>query len=314
MWWDRGLVAGDQWTDAIRNALDSAGCVVVLWSTRSWSSRWVQAEAELAFNKNNLVAGRLDDVALLPPFNIIQTADLRAQTGPSGMARLIEGVRKKLANADIDRALPLQGQEKRVRLRAAPVGIVLVSAVDGEVVPDRRALDQEILRRVPRDESECVFVNVRTNSGELVSCVIHGPNNDVFGDERAFWWSFARVTLSTTADRVWLRTMGLDDYQMADVCVSAQCAWAEAVRYTPIVEMRNQPIWQRNRHLSALSGMIDGAPTAEAKIGYEMALAMVLATQSEDLGLEGQAFRAFREYLWVPGDEPEEFICHDGRP
>lgn len=305
------MVAGDQWTDALREALSSAGCVVVLWSNKSWNSRWVQSEAELAFNKNNLVSARLDDVAILPPFNIIQTADLRHGAGPGEMARLIEGVRKKLENAESDRVLPLQGQERRVRLRVAPVGIVLISAVDGEIVSDRRTLDQEILRQVPRDESECQFVNVRTNSGELVSCIIHGPSNDVFGEERAFWWAFARVKLSTTADRVWLRTTALDDYGMADVCVSAQCAWAEAVRYTPIVEMRSQPIWQRNQHLNALSGMIDGAPTPEARIGYEIALAMVLATQSEDVGLEGQAYRAFREYLWAPGDEPQEFACHD---
>ena len=92
-WWDASLVAGETFSDAIRTELRSARAVVVLWSKASWTSRWVQAEAQAGLDKGALVAARLDDVALEPPFNVIQTADLR---DASGVASLIAGVERAL--------------------------------------------------------------------------------------------------------------------------------------------------------------------------------------------------------------------------
>jgi hypothetical protein len=91
-WWDTSLVAGEHFNEAIDRELNSAQCVVVIWSKRSHQSNWVQAEAVRGFSGNALVACRIDDVVLRYPFGLVQTADLeREGTGP-----LIEGVQRKL--------------------------------------------------------------------------------------------------------------------------------------------------------------------------------------------------------------------------
>jgi len=91
-WWDQTLVAGEAWSDVMRAELRQARVVLVLWSHASWPSRWVQSEAYTGYERNILVAARLDDVVLEPPFNIVQTADLRDER--SGLVQLIDGVRR----------------------------------------------------------------------------------------------------------------------------------------------------------------------------------------------------------------------------
>ncbi len=309
VWWDRGLLAGDTWTDSIRRELTAARCVVVLWSKASWESKWVQAEAESAFSRGILVAGRLDGVSVLAPFNIIHTADVRE---PQGLDHLVAGIRQKHSTPQSDSTgHNLQGIDIKVRLAISPVGVVLKNADDGSLVSVRRSLSQDVLLQVPRDDAVCRFVNLTTNSGEVVSCIIYGDDNRVFGDERAFWWALARVTFVTTSARVNFRTRAMGTLPLMDVCVSAQCAWEEAIKHSPIIQMRTLSPASRDRHFRALSNMIDAAPTFEARLGYQVALSMVLAVQSEDVSLEGQAYRAFKQYLWPPGDEPTEFAIHD---
>jgi TolB-like protein len=96
-WWDTSLVAGDVWTESIRAELRAAKVVIVLWSNASWASRWVQAEALAGNERGCLVSARLDDIALEPPFNLIQAADLRDHA--AGLTSLLEGVYRKLGRA-----------------------------------------------------------------------------------------------------------------------------------------------------------------------------------------------------------------------
>lgn len=95
-WWDQSLIAGESFAETTRHELKAAKVVVVLWSRASWESRWVQAEAYAGYERRNLVCARLDDVALEPPFNILQTPDLRA---PEGLEQLAAGVRRTIAGA-----------------------------------------------------------------------------------------------------------------------------------------------------------------------------------------------------------------------
>lgn len=76
-WWDTSLVAGEHFNEAIDRELSAARCVVVIWSERARQSRWVNAEAVSGFDRDILVACRIDDVALSYPFSVVQTADLR---------------------------------------------------------------------------------------------------------------------------------------------------------------------------------------------------------------------------------------------
>jgi hypothetical protein len=45
-------------------------------------------------------------------------------------------------------------------------------------------------------------------------------------------------------------------------------------------------------------------------LGLEIALAMILATQSEDEKLEKFAFQQFKRFLWQDGEGPQEFRMH----
>lgn len=109
-WWDTSLVAGEYFNTAIDRELAGARCVVVIWSARAKTSRWVNAEAVSGFERDVLVAARVDGVALGYPFQTVQTADLRAARG---IEDVISGIRGKIG------AGLAQGQRFRLRFNGA---------------------------------------------------------------------------------------------------------------------------------------------------------------------------------------------------
>ncbi|MDA1073171.1 MAG: TIR domain-containing protein [Proteobacteria bacterium] len=74
VWWDRDLVAGPSFHDKIEEALDSAGCVVVVWSTHSVGSQWVKTEANEGLERGILIPLLIDDVKPPLAFRMAQTA------------------------------------------------------------------------------------------------------------------------------------------------------------------------------------------------------------------------------------------------
>ncbi len=92
-WWDSSLVAGDQFTDTIQQELEWSKAVVVLWSENSRGSKWVNAEATHAHERDILVCARIDGTNLRVPFNTIQTADLRSE---GGFQQMLAGVHRKV--------------------------------------------------------------------------------------------------------------------------------------------------------------------------------------------------------------------------
>ena len=83
VWWDRKIVPGTSYRVAIAQELESAKCVVVLWSQKSIRSDWVCDEAEDAMRRRILVPAIIEQV--MPPhgFRQQQTADLIAWKGDS---------------------------------------------------------------------------------------------------------------------------------------------------------------------------------------------------------------------------------------
>jgi len=66
VWWDRTIIPGQSFVKMIENALNDAKCVVVLWSTVSRDSDWVQNEARYGHERHVLVPILIEDVK--PPF------------------------------------------------------------------------------------------------------------------------------------------------------------------------------------------------------------------------------------------------------
>ena len=75
VWWDRKIVTGQTFDQAIERELETAKSVVVLWSIRSVESEWVKNEASLASERGVLVPAMIDSVKLPLEFRRKQTAD-----------------------------------------------------------------------------------------------------------------------------------------------------------------------------------------------------------------------------------------------
>jgi hypothetical protein len=75
-WWDTSLLPGEEFGERIRTELARARVVIVIWTASSVSSRWVQAEAQLAEEQSKLIAVRTPDLhpSSIPlPFNTRHT-------------------------------------------------------------------------------------------------------------------------------------------------------------------------------------------------------------------------------------------------
>ncbi len=76
VWWDATLRSGEAYDEVTENALRTAKAVVVLWSKRSVTSRWVRAEATLADRNKTLVPVMIEACERPIMFELTQTADL----------------------------------------------------------------------------------------------------------------------------------------------------------------------------------------------------------------------------------------------
>lgn len=81
VWWDAALHSGETFDEVIENALKSAKAVVVLWSPRSVTSRWVRAEATLADRRNKLAPVTIEACDRPIIFELTHTADLSSWSG-----------------------------------------------------------------------------------------------------------------------------------------------------------------------------------------------------------------------------------------
>lgn len=55
VWWDDALEARGPFAPQIHAALQTSGCVIVIWTTDAIISEWVNFEANEAFNRNKLI-------------------------------------------------------------------------------------------------------------------------------------------------------------------------------------------------------------------------------------------------------------------
>lgn len=73
-WWDTSLLPGERFPDKIRQELEAAKVVIVIWSENSVKSTWVQAEAQIAHTQNKLITVCVPgfDVSKVPlPYNVV---------------------------------------------------------------------------------------------------------------------------------------------------------------------------------------------------------------------------------------------------
>ena len=76
VWWDAAIHSGETFDEVIEKELRSARAVVVLWSPRSVSSRWVRAEATLADRNRTLAPVVIEPCNRPIIFELTHTVDL----------------------------------------------------------------------------------------------------------------------------------------------------------------------------------------------------------------------------------------------
>jgi TolB-like protein len=99
-WWDREIHAGPRFDQVIEEEINSASCVVVVWSEASVKSDWVRDEANEGRERNILVPLVLDDVRPPMGFRSVQTANLIDWPEQGGeIDTLLSGVRALLGGS-----------------------------------------------------------------------------------------------------------------------------------------------------------------------------------------------------------------------
>ncbi len=104
VFWDRVLLPGSTWRTQIQSALVSAKVVVVLWSQRSVVSRWVEIEADHAFQRDAYLPVKIDNASLPLGLGHVQVADLvdwHADPGSSIPEVLLSALRLRLGAATL---------------------------------------------------------------------------------------------------------------------------------------------------------------------------------------------------------------------
>src|SRR5690348_14259733 len=108
VWWDRRIVVGQRFDQAIERELEGAKTVVVLWSKNSIASEWVMNEAAVGAKRGVLIPALLECVQLPLEFSREQTADLTGwscDASDPGLRALCDGIA-----AVLGRPLPSQPQ------------------------------------------------------------------------------------------------------------------------------------------------------------------------------------------------------------
>ncbi len=144
VWWDRHIRPGERFESAIDAALDDARCVLVLWSSASVASDWVQAEAQEGLDHKTLVPVLIENVRVPLGFRRLNAVDLRGWPhthSQDEVARLCEriGAVAKSAAPHVaaiaeDEAQPSVAMLPLVTMNAAEDGETLSAGVTSEVI------------------------------------------------------------------------------------------------------------------------------------------------------------------------------------
>ena len=149
MWWDAVLRSGQTFDEVIEKELRAAKAVVVLWSPRSVTSRWVRAEATLADRSDKLVPVILETCNLPIIFELTHAAALADWTGDTSDRRwqgLISDLRGIVDGSNDAEAAPAKG----VVAAPAPVAKSAESyRQESQAIEEALALAIKQLNKVP---------------------------------------------------------------------------------------------------------------------------------------------------------------------
>ena len=100
VWWDREIELGETWRQTLMEKLDSARCVVVVWTAASVGRDFIWSELDRVKDRGIVVPVKLDHNARIPPgFDQMQHLDLTSWTGSDAKAlkELLARIKRLLA-------------------------------------------------------------------------------------------------------------------------------------------------------------------------------------------------------------------------
>ncbi len=126
VWWDRQIIGGEDFYQAIERELEAAKVVLVAWSEHSAQSRWVKDEASVAAESGKIVSLHLDGGEPPLGFKQYHSLDFSGRLNAS-MPGLIEAVDLKLGGNPGNSSRPLVKRQSQTRKRSWLIPGLLVS-------------------------------------------------------------------------------------------------------------------------------------------------------------------------------------------
>jgi TolB-like protein/tetratricopeptide (TPR) repeat protein len=135
VWWDVTLNPGEAFDEVTEKALNEAKAVVVLWSKKSVSSRWVRAEATQAARDGTLAPVMIESCQRPIMFELTHTADLSHWSGDqndpawqsylAAVRRLVE----KSERVSSTHPAPSSSTSRAPRVSAVSLGILAAAVL-----------------------------------------------------------------------------------------------------------------------------------------------------------------------------------------
>src|SRR5215467_13283450 len=155
VWWDREIPVGKNFDQVIEEELNTARCVVVLWSKESVQSRWVKTESSAAADRDRLAPVLIDEAAIPLEFKRIQTAMLAHWDGDTAnpeFQRLVHAVGNLVGRPEpVGRAAPHKTQNRSKPAGAPWVSPRLLSAVAVLLILGGLVLAKKVFRTAPQE-------------------------------------------------------------------------------------------------------------------------------------------------------------------
>ena len=188
VWWDAALQSGQTFDEVIEQRLKEAKAVVVLWSPRSVTSRWVRAEATLADRRNKLVPAIIEPCDRPIAFELTHTADLSEWTGDGSDSRwraFVDDVRRMVEkNGNVEQPVAVAPRPRptpamrpaptggRERLRPGNDDVIFASPRRGAPEPPPVADEPEpVMLQAESDEFHCLCIV----DEDAEQCFVVGP-------------------------------------------------------------------------------------------------------------------------------------------
>lgn len=134
VWWDRDISVAKSWFLVIEEAIESAKCVLVVWSDASVNSDWFLVEAEEGFKRSELVQVMFGKVEMPSPFSSLEVVNLglwNGNTSDPDYKLLLQVLKSKLHNFPV-KVEQHPAQEKPEVIYAPKGGYELVRIPGGE--------------------------------------------------------------------------------------------------------------------------------------------------------------------------------------